>query len=58
VRAQAVGPDGSLIDDFVIEAAGATIHVLNAPSPGATASPAIGRHVAALIAPWLGQQGP
>ena len=57
VRAQAVGPDGSLIDDFVIEVAGATFHVLNAPSPGATASPAIGRHVAALISPRLGQQG-
>ncbi|HAX81038.1 MAG TPA: L-2-hydroxyglutarate oxidase [Actinobacteria bacterium] len=57
VRAQAVGPDGALIDDFVIEAAGSTIHVLNAPSPGATASPAIGRHVAALVSPWLGRQG-
>lgn len=57
VRAQAVGPDGALIDDFVIEVAGATVHVLNAPSPGATASPAIGRHIAALVSPLLGQQG-
>lgn len=46
VRAQAVAPDGSLVDDFVIEEAGNTIHVLNAPSPGATASIAIGRHIA------------
>ncbi len=48
VRAQAVAPDGSLVDDFVIETAGPTIHVLNAPSPGATASLAIGKHVASL----------
>ena len=47
VRAQAVTRDGRLVDDFVIETLGRTIHVLNAPSPGATASLAIGRHVAA-----------
>lgn len=46
VRAQAVSPDGSLVDDFIFEHAGSTVHVLNAPSPGATASIAIGRHVA------------
>lgn len=46
VRAQAVGKDGVLVDDFVIERADSTIHVLNAPSPGATASIAIGRYVA------------
>lgn len=50
VRAQAVTPDGSLVDDFVIENVGTTLHVLNAPSPGATASLAIGRHVASLVA--------
>ncbi len=48
VRAQAVAPDGSLVDDFVIEEAGPTVHVLNAPSPGATASLAVGAHVAAI----------
>jgi L-2-hydroxyglutarate oxidase len=53
VRAQAVGPDGSLLDDFVIERAGPTIHVLNAPSPGATASLAIGRHIARMVRPLL-----
>lgn len=53
VRAQAVSSDGKLIDDFVIEEAGSTVHVLNAPSPGATASLAIGAHVAAIAARHL-----
>jgi L-2-hydroxyglutarate oxidase LhgO len=48
VRAQAVSPDGSLVDDFRIVQAADAIHVLNAPSPAATASLAIGRHVASL----------
>jgi L-2-hydroxyglutarate oxidase LhgO len=43
VRAQAIASNGALIDDFVISEAGKTIHVLNAPSPGATASLAIGQ---------------
>jgi L-2-hydroxyglutarate oxidase len=55
VRAQAVSPDGSLLDDFVIEEAGPTVHVLNAPSPGATASFAIGEHVAGIAARHLGR---
>jgi len=45
VRAQAVSPDGSLIDDFVVEQTLRSIHVLNAPSPAATASLAIGQYV-------------
>lgn len=49
IRAQAVTPEGDLVDDFVIETAGSTVHVLNAPSPGATASLAIGRHIAEEI---------
>ena len=53
IRAQAVDGSGRLVDDFVIEEAGSTIHVLNAPSPGATASPAIGRHIAELLGPAL-----
>ena len=48
VRAQAVAADGSLVDDFRIVADSDAIHVLNAPSPAATASLAIGRHVASL----------
>ncbi len=54
VRAQAVSPDGSLVDDFRIVAAADAIHVLNAPSPAATASLAIGRHVARLAAETFG----
>jgi L-2-hydroxyglutarate oxidase len=48
VRAQAVAADGSLIDDFRISETPHAIHVLNAPSPAATASLAIGQHIAAL----------
>lgn len=50
VRAQAVSPDGSLVDDFRIVETADAVHVLNAPSPAATASLAIGRHIAALAA--------
>jgi L-2-hydroxyglutarate oxidase len=46
VRAQAVEPDGTLVDDFRIVDAPRMIHVLNAPSPAATASIAIGRTIA------------
>ena len=49
VRAQAVGPDGRLVDDFAIEESPGFVHVLNAPSPAATASLAIGEHVADLV---------
>jgi len=48
VRAQALDPDGALVDDFRIEERPGEIHVLNAPSPAATASLAIGEHIAAL----------
>ncbi|MFF0116596.1 L-2-hydroxyglutarate oxidase [Streptomyces prasinus] len=52
VRAQAVLRDGTLADDFLIREAPRAVHVLNAPSPAATASLPIGREVArrALIA--------
>ncbi|HLC40425.1 MAG TPA: L-2-hydroxyglutarate oxidase, partial [Methylomirabilota bacterium] len=50
VRAQAVSLDGSLLDDFSILQTEHAIHVLNAPSPAATASLAIGHHIAALAA--------
>ncbi len=49
VRAQAVAPDGRLIDDFVIEESEHSVHVLNAPSPAATASISIGAHVAERV---------
>lgn len=53
VRAQAVDASGKLVDDFVIEKAGSTVHVLNAPSPGATAHIAIGRYIAGEVEPLL-----
>jgi L-2-hydroxyglutarate oxidase LhgO len=40
-RAQAVGRDGSLVDDFVFSSTERALHVRNAPSPGATSSLAI-----------------
>jgi (S)-2-hydroxyglutarate dehydrogenase len=54
VRAQAVRPDGTLLDDFSIVTSADAIHVLNAPSPGATASLAIGRHIAGLAGETFG----
>jgi (S)-2-hydroxyglutarate dehydrogenase len=51
VRAQAVRPDGGLVDDFLVVRGSSTIHVCNAPSPAATASLEIGRVVAEQI-PW------
>lgn len=45
VRAQALGNDGKLLDDFVIQQTEKMIHVLNAPSPAATSSLAIAKHV-------------
>jgi L-2-hydroxyglutarate oxidase LhgO len=50
VRAQALDPSGLLVDDFRIERRRGEIHVLNAPSPAATASLAIGRYIAGLVA--------
>ena len=50
VRAQAVSTSGALVDDFVIKQSRNTIHVLNAPSPGATASLAIGQNIAEMAA--------
>ena len=46
IRAQALGRDGSLLDDFVFDDTERAIHVRNAPSPAATASLEIGRHIA------------
>jgi (S)-2-hydroxyglutarate dehydrogenase len=48
VRAQALGGDGSLIDDFVLQERDRVIHVRNAPSPAATSSPAIGKRLAEM----------
>lgn len=61
VRAQAVKPDGTLVDDFLFVSQGtgpgAVLHVLNAPSPAATAALPIGREILSRLtgdhlAPW------
>lgn len=49
VRAQAVDRNGKLIDDFIIDKKGKVINVLNAPSPAATSSLAIGETIAEQI---------
>src|SRR5213083_2905387 len=54
VRAQAVTAEGTLVDDFRIVQTADAVHVLNAPSPAATASLAIGRHIATIAAQTFG----
>ncbi|MGD6753433.1 L-2-hydroxyglutarate oxidase [Streptomyces sp. BH105] len=49
VRAQAVLRDGTLVDDFLIREGARAVHVLNAPSPAATASLPIGREIARRV---------
>lgn len=46
IRAQCMSADGRLVEDFLFEYNERVLHVLNAPSPGATASLAIGRMIA------------
>ncbi|TFD69369.1 L-2-hydroxyglutarate oxidase [Cryobacterium ruanii] len=48
VRAQAILPDGTLADDFIIQKAARQVHVLNAPSPAATSALEIARHIVAM----------
>ena len=48
VRAMALGNDGNMIEDFKIEYKNRSIHVLNAPSPAATASLSIGDKIVEL----------
>ncbi|MEE1929772.1 L-2-hydroxyglutarate oxidase [Streptomyces sp. TRM 70351] len=55
VRAQAVLRDGTLVDDFLITEAPHTVHVLNAPSPAATAALPIGREIAGRVLAGLGR---
>ncbi len=50
VRAQAMSPDGELLQDFCLVQRERALHVLNAPSPGATASLAIGGEIAGFVA--------
>ncbi|MDQ3330666.1 MAG: L-2-hydroxyglutarate oxidase [Planctomycetota bacterium] len=53
VRAQALGRDGTLVDDFVIESSDRVINVLNAPSPAATSSLNIGTMISDRVASRL-----
>jgi L-2-hydroxyglutarate oxidase LhgO len=53
VRAQALARDGTLVDDFAVIEAERMVHALNAPSPAATASLAIGEDLAARALRWL-----
>lgn len=57
VRAQALLRDGSLVQDFLIQRAPRQVHVLNAPSPGATASLEIARHIESEVDAVLSSAG-
>jgi len=54
VRAQALRPDGSLVDDFQFVCTGNMLHVWNVPSPAATASIPIGREIALMAQQGFG----
>ena len=54
VRAQALKPDGALADDFLFVPSGNVLHVLNVPSPAATASLSIGKAIVDVAAANLG----
>ncbi len=54
VRAMLLGTDGNMVDDFRIERRGRHIHVLNAPSPAATAALAIGGRIVEMAVEELG----
>jgi (S)-2-hydroxyglutarate dehydrogenase len=54
VRAQAVGRDGALVDDFVLSEAAGTLHVRNAPSPAATSSLALADLIADRVTESFG----
>ncbi|MQA90565.1 MAG: L-2-hydroxyglutarate oxidase [Gemmatimonas sp.] len=53
VRAQAVAPNGKLLDDFHVVPGPRSLHLLNAPSPAATSSLSIGRYLAGRICEML-----
>ena len=49
VRAQVIAPEGEIVQDFQLIARPNALHVLNAPSPAATASLAIGAEIAGMV---------
>jgi L-2-hydroxyglutarate oxidase LhgO len=54
VRAQALKPDGALVDDFQFVPSNKVLHVLNVPSPAATASLSIGKAIVDTASESLG----
>ncbi len=54
IRAQVMTRSGQLVDDFLFAEGPRSLHVVNAPSPGATSSLAIGRHIAERTAEQFG----
>ena len=54
VRAQAMTPEGSLVDDFHFVQSERALHVVNAPSPAATSSLALGEEIAEMVATGMG----
>jgi L-2-hydroxyglutarate oxidase len=54
VRAQAVAPDGAMLDDFAFAESARMIHVVNAPSPAATAALSIGHSITEKLAARFG----
>ncbi len=56
VRAQAVDSEGHMLDDFCIQTKGRMVHVLNAPSPAATASLSIAEQIADKVLATMAQQ--
>jgi (S)-2-hydroxyglutarate dehydrogenase len=54
VRAQAIAPDGTMVDDFLVQAEGRFVNVLNAPSPAATSALNIGKLVVEKLSYQLG----
>lgn len=54
IRAQAIAPDGSMVDDFMIQETERLINVCNAPSPAATASLNVGKHIVEKLSQRLG----
>jgi L-2-hydroxyglutarate oxidase len=53
IRAMALGPEGEMLDDFKIEKQGNAMHVINSPSPAATASLAYGNEIALMATEYF-----
>jgi (S)-2-hydroxyglutarate dehydrogenase len=58
IRAMALGPEGDMLDDFKIEKHGNAMHVINSPSPAATASLAYGNEIVTMAGEYFGLGNP